>query len=157
MIANRTLYAACWIARIGLASAFLSAVADRLGFWGGPGTAGVVWGNVSNYEAYVAQLNWFVPHALVPVVGWTATVAEIVIAIGLLIGWRLRWFSLAAALLLTLFASAMFAALGPKPPLDFSVLSAVGAASLLFAATGRQDRSRQSHASRSGPNRERLD
>lgn len=120
-------------ARLALAAAFLSAVADRFGLWGPPGSAGVAWGSIENYESYVGLLSWFAPAALVPVLGWIATIAEICIAVGLLIGWQLRWFSLAASLLLLSFAGAMFGALGPKPPLDYSVLSAATAAFLLFA------------------------
>ena len=125
--------AASWFARVALAAAFLSAVADRFGLWGGPGTEGVAWGNLANYEAYVAQLNWFAPAAVIPALGWAATVCEVVVAVGLLVGWRLRWFALAAGVLLTLFGATMLAAFGPKPPLDYSVFSAAGAAFLLFA------------------------
>ena len=139
MIEDRRIYCASWIARVALAAAFLSAVADRLGFWGVPGTAGVAWGDVANYEAYVAQLNWFLPAMLISPVGWCATFAEIAIAIGLLIGWKLRWFALAAAILLAVFASTMCVAFGPKGPLDYSVLSAASAALLLFAITSKAD------------------
>lgn len=139
MIEERKTYWASWVVRVALASAFLSAVADRLGFWGAPGTAGVAWGDVANYEAYVAQLNWFLPTTLISPVGWCATFAEVVIAIGLLIGWKLRWFALAAAILLAVFASTMCVAFGPKGPLDYSVLSASGAALLLFAVTSKTD------------------
>lgn len=135
MTVDRKVYRTSWVVRVALAAAFLSAVADRLGLWGAPGSAGVAWGDVAHYEAYVAQLNWFLPSALISPVGWIATFAETVIAIGLLIGWRLRWFALAAAILLTVFASAMCAAFGPKGPLDYSVMSAAGAALLLFAVT----------------------
>lgn len=133
MIVDRKVYWASWIVRIALASAFLSAVADRLGLWGAPGSAGVTWGDVAHYEAYVAQLNWFLPSVLISPVGWIATLAELAIAVGLLIGWKLRWFALAAAVLLAVFASTMCVAFGPKGPLDYSVLSAAGAALLLFA------------------------
>lgn len=127
---------ACWAVRIALAAAFLSAVADRLGFWGPPDSPGIAWGNIARYEAYVAKLNWFVSPTLVPILGWTATVAEVLIAIGLIVGWQLRWVALAAALLLATFATAMAASsLGPKSPLDYSVLSAASAALLLFAVT----------------------
>ena len=132
---NRSVAIACWTVRIALAIAFLSAVADRLGIWGPPGGPGVAWGSVEKYEAYVAQLNWFLPQSLVPAIGWAATIAEVLIAVGLIIGWRLRWVALAGAILLTTFAAAMFAALGPKPPLDYSVLSAASAAFLLYAVT----------------------
>ena len=126
------LYLANWAVRIALAAAFLSAVADRIGLWGPPGTEGVAWGDIKTYESYVALLNWFLPTALIPLVGWTATIAEVVIALGLLIGWRLRWFALAAAILLTLFGLTMVIAFGLKSPLDYSVFSAATAAFLLF-------------------------
>ena len=134
-MANRRLIAACWVVRLALAASFLSAVADRLGLWGPPGAAGVSWGSVPKYEEYVAQLNWFLPAALVPVVGWTATACEAMLAIGLLIGWRLHWVAFMAGILLTAFAVMMAVALGPKSPLDYSVPSAAGAAFLLAALT----------------------
>lgn len=127
--------AATYFVRFALAAAFLSAVADRFGFWGAPGTEGVAWGDLENYESYVALLNWFAPESMTPALGWTATIAEVAIAVGLLIGWKLRWFALAAGVLLTAFAAAMCVTLGPKPPLDYSVLSAASAAYLLFAIT----------------------
>ncbi len=128
--------ASCWaglFVRIALAAAFLFAVADRFGFWGAPGTRGVAWGNIENYDEYVGVLIWYAPATFIPVLGWIATIAEISIAVGLIVGWQLRWFALAAGLLLSTFACAMFAALGPKSPLDYSVFSAAGAAFLLFA------------------------
>jgi len=132
---DRLTAAACWVVRIALSAAFLSAVSDRFGLWGPPGSAGVSWGSVANYETYVAKLNWFLPRSLVPVVGWLATVAEVSLAFGLIVGWRLRWVALAAGLLLATFATAMAFALGPKSPLDYSVPSAVGAALLLAAVS----------------------
>ncbi|MGZ6265812.1 MAG: DoxX family protein [Candidatus Limnocylindrales bacterium] len=112
--------------RLALAASFLSAVADRLGLWGPPGAAGVAWGSVPKYEEYVAQLNWFLPSGLVPVVGWAATACEVTLAIGLLIGWRLHWVAFVAGILLTAFAVTMAVALGPKSPLAYSVPSAAG-------------------------------
>ncbi len=131
----RMIQVASWLVRGALAAAFLSAVADRFGLWGEPGSEGIAWGSIENYESYVALLNWFLPSSLISPVGWIATICEIVIALGLIIGWQLRWFALAAGILLTLFATAMLVALGPKPPLDYSVVSAASAAYLLFAVT----------------------
>jgi len=130
---DRIIRLACWAVRLALAASFLSAVADRLGVWGPPGASGVAWGSVPKYEEYVAQLNWFLPAGLVPVAGWAATSAEVLIAFGLVIGWRLPWVALAAGLLLTTFAVTMAVALGLKPPLDYSVPSAAAAAYLLAA------------------------
>jgi putative oxidoreductase len=125
--------------RVALALAFLSAVADRFGLWGKPGRPGVSWGNMGQFNAYVAKLNWFLPAAVIPLTGWAATAAEILLGLGLLIGWRLRWVSLASALLLLCFGLTMLLALGPKAPLDYSVFTAACAAFLLFAVQRKRN------------------
>jgi len=102
-----------WLLRIALAIGVLSAVADRFGLWGPPGSPGVAWGDLTRFNAYVAKLNWFIPAGLIPAVGWASTMAETGLALALLIGWQLRWASLASALLLLSFAATMTVALGP--------------------------------------------
>jgi uncharacterized membrane protein YphA (DoxX/SURF4 family) len=128
--------AAQWFLRVALAAGFLSAVADRFGLWGPVGAANVAWGAWQPFVDYVAKLNWFAPPASTPILAWAATVAEVVLGIGLLIGWQLRWFALAAGLLLLSFAITMTLALGVKAPLDFSVFAAAGGAFLLAASAG---------------------
>ena len=120
--------------RVALAAGFLSAAADRFGLWGPAGAANVAWGAWQPFVDYVAKLNWFAPPASTPILAWAATVAEVVLGIGLLIGWQLRWFALAAGLLLLSFAITMTLALGVKAPLDFSVFAAAGGAFLLAAS-----------------------
>ena len=129
--------AAQWFLRVALAAGFLSAVADRFGLWGPAGAANVAWGAWQPFVDYVAKLNWFAPPASIPILAWTSTVAEVVLAIGLLVGWQLRWFALGAGLLLLSFAATMTLALGPKAPLDFSVFAAAGGAFLLAASAGK--------------------
>ena len=131
------LSAAQWFLRVALAAGFLSAVADRFGLWGPAGAANVAWGAWQPFVDYVAKLNWFAPPASTPILAWAATVAEAVLGIGLLIGWQLRWFALAAGLLLLSFAITMTLALGVKAPLDFSVFAAAGGAFLLAASSGK--------------------
>ena len=131
------LSAAQWFLRVALAAGFLSAVADRFGLWGPAGAANVAWGAWQPFVDYVAKLNWFAPPASIPILAWTSTVAEVVLGIGLLIGWQLRWFALAAGLLLLSFAITMTLALGVKAPLDFSVFAAAGGAFLLAATAGK--------------------
>lgn len=41
--------------RLALAAGFLSAVADRLGLWGPPGTPGVAWGGFGPFLAYTGR------------------------------------------------------------------------------------------------------
>lgn len=114
-----------------LAVSFLSAVADRFGLWGPPGSANVAWGNWSNFLDYVAVLNSYAPAVLIPALGWIATVAEVVIAIGLLVGWKLREFATAAGLLLLLFALVMTFSNSIKTAFDASVYTASAGAFLL--------------------------
>ena len=129
--------AAQWFLRVALAAGFLSAVADRFGLWGPAGAANVAWGAWQPFVDYVAKLNWFAPPASIPILAWTSTVAELVLGIGLLIGWQLRWFALAAGLLLLSFAITMTLGLGVKAPLDFSVFAAAGGAFLLAASSSK--------------------
>jgi putative oxidoreductase len=124
-----------WFLRLSLAIGFLSAVADRFGLWGPPGTAGVAWGSWAPFVAYVAKLNWFAASAIVPMLAWVATVAEVGLALGLLLGWQLRWVALASGLLLLAFALTMTFALGIKAPLDYSVFAASAGAFFLAAST----------------------
>ena len=118
--------------RYALAIAFLSAVADRFGFWGAPGEGNVAWGSWSNFLDYTALLNPWAPKAFVSVLGSIATLLEITFAIGLMIGVRTKIFALGSAVLLLVFALSMTFTLGIKSPLDYSVFSASGAALLLF-------------------------
>jgi hypothetical protein len=124
---------AAWILRLALAISFLSAVADRFGLWGQFGAARVVRGDFEHFTAHTARLLWFLPSPLVTPAAIAATGAEIILAGGLLVGWRLHLWAFAAAALLLSFALTMSCALGVKAPLDYSVWTATAAAFLLGA------------------------
>ncbi len=132
--------AAQWFLRLALAAGFLSAVADRFGLWGPPGAPGVAWGDWQPFLDYVAKLNWFAPQASIPGLGWAATLAEVVLALGFLIGRHLRWVAFAAGLLLLSFALTMTLALGVKAPLDFSVFGVAAGAFLLAVISNKRER-----------------
>jgi len=117
--------------RFALGASFLSAVADRLGLWGPPGTPGVAWGAWGPFVAYAGVLNAWAPDALVEPIAWIATGAEIVFGVGLIVGWKVRWMALGSGALLTSFALSMAVYDGIKAPLDFSVFSAAAGAFLL--------------------------
>lgn len=134
-MSTKVFHTAVLLLRIALAAAFASAVADRFGIWGQPGANGVSWGDLSHFNAYVAKLNWFLPSAIIPALSWTTTALESLFALALLVGWQIRWISLASALLLSSFALTMATALGLKAPLDYSVFTAASAAFLLFSVT----------------------
>ncbi|HEX8148373.1 MAG TPA: DoxX family membrane protein, partial [Pyrinomonadaceae bacterium] len=106
--------------RLALGAAFLSAVADRFGLWGAYGEPGVAWGDFAHFTAYTATLNWFAPAGLIPALAWAATVAEVALGLGLILGLYTRASALLSGLLLLLFAAAMTLALGVKAPLNYS-------------------------------------
>ena len=140
MTKARIMGAAQWFLRLTLAAGFLAAVADRFGLWGPPGASNVAWGDWQSFVEYVAILNWFAPEPVIPALAWAATLAELLVALGLLIGWQLRWVALAGGLLLLSFALTMTMALGIKAPLDFSVFGVAAGAFLLAAISGGSER-----------------
>ena len=117
--------------RFALAAGFLSAVADRFGLWGPADTPGVSWGEFTPFLDYTGKLLWFLPAGLVPASGWASTALEVALAVGLVAGVRLRAVALASGVLLSVFAVTMTVALGPEPPLSYSVWSAAAGAFLL--------------------------
>lgn len=127
--------------RVALAAGFLSAVADRFGLWGMPGTPGVAWGDWSHFLSYTGRLIWFLPSSLMPMAGAVATLAETALAFLLLIGAWPRRTALASGLLLLSFALAMTFALGIKAPLDYSVYAGAAAAFYLAATAALPQRS----------------
>jgi hypothetical protein len=131
--------AARWFLRVALSASYLSAVADRFGFWGMPGVKGVAWGSWSHFLEYTGFLNSFVPPAAIPALAIAATALEVIIPLGLLTGWRLQAFALASGALAAAFFATMILASGFKPPLDYSVFT-VSAASFYLASTLRGKR-----------------
>jgi hypothetical protein len=137
---SRLRWHGAWILRLALAVSFLSAVADRFGLWGQFGVSGVAWGDFEHFTTYTARLLWFLPSSLVTRAAILATGAEIVLAGGLLVGWRLHWWAFASAALLLSFALTMSCALGVKAPLDSSVWTAAAAAFLLGVVASIRDK-----------------
>jgi uncharacterized membrane protein YphA (DoxX/SURF4 family) len=119
--------------RLALGLSFLSAVADRFGFWGAYGRPHVAWGDFARFIAYTGKLNWFAPTAMLPTLAWMATLAETLLGLALILGIFTRITALLSGLLLLLFALTMTFALGIKAPLDASVFSASAGAFLLAA------------------------
>jgi hypothetical protein len=121
-------HVAKWALRLSLSAAFLSAVADRFGWWGGPGAPNVAWGSWKPFVGYTGKLLVFLPPAMVQIVAFVATAAEIGLALLLLSGRRSKVVALASAGLLLAFALAMTFSLGIKAPLNYSVFTAAAAA-----------------------------
>jgi len=117
--------------RIAVATAFLSAVADRLGYWGPPGSPNASWGNWENFLAYSNKLNFFVSPLIGELLAVTATILEVVFALLLVIGYKTRITAILSGMLLILFAVAMTVAFGIKSTFTYSVWIGAGACFLL--------------------------
>lgn len=127
-------YASLYL-RLALGTAFLSAVADRFGTWGPPGTPDVAWGDFHNFLVYAAKLNPWFPASWVPTVGWVATFCEIVFGAALILGCRTRTAAFLSGILTLAFALGMACGVGIKASLDYSVFTA-SAASFVLASMG---------------------
>jgi len=118
-------------ARLAVALGFLSAVADRFGLWGAPGSPNVAWGNFGNFANYTQQLLYFAGQKTSTVLAMIATMLETVLGLLLLLGLWTKKAAILSGCLLCLFALAMTFALGIKAPFDYSVWSGAGTCFLL--------------------------
>ncbi len=100
---------------------FLSAVADRFGFWPAKISA---WGNWENFLKSTQELNPFIPESFVPIFGIVATSAELIFGLCLLIGFKTQLFAKLSGVLLLVFALAITYAYGIKGAFNYSVFAA---------------------------------
>jgi uncharacterized membrane protein YphA (DoxX/SURF4 family) len=121
-------------ARIALGAAFLSGIASRFGLYG----KNIGYGNFANFVKYTAEVNSFMPAFTIPFLAWSATAAELILGIALILGVWPRWVALGSAVLLAIFGITMAISFGIKSPLDYSVFSASAAAVLLALYEGRK-------------------
>ena len=115
-------------ARLALAVAFLSGVADRFGLYSG---RNVGYGDFQGFLNYTAKVNSFMPASTIPFLGWSATFFEFTFGVLLVLGIWTRWVALGSAVLLVLFGTAMAISFGIKAPLDYSVFTASACAVLI--------------------------
>jgi hypothetical protein len=112
--------------RMSLAAAFLSAVADRFGWWAPFGQGS--WGSMDAFAAYAHQLVPFASGWLLTAIVWAATATEAALGVLLLTGSRPKLVGAASCLVLITFGAAMAVSLGVESPLSYSVFSAASAA-----------------------------
>lgn len=124
------------ILRVVLGITMLSAVADRFGLWGAPGSPGVAWGNWENFITYTQTLNSFASKSVAGILGALATFFEITFGLFLIIGFKTRITALGTSALMLLFAISMAISVAVKAPFDYSVLTS-SAAALLLSAIGK--------------------
>src|SRR3546814_10129374 len=90
--------------RLAIAAGFLSAVADRLGFWS---VEMSIWGNWESFLAYTQLLNPWVSAGWIPAIGFILPAAEVVFASFLLVGFKTELCAVLSGVLLLLFALSM--------------------------------------------------
>jgi len=140
--ANERLSAIHWekvaglYARLALGTAFLSAVASRFGLW--DHTLDLK--HFSGFLKYAGEVLSFMPTSTIPFLAWMATACEISLGILLIFGAWPRFVSIASAVLLAMFGTAMAISDGLKSPMDYSVYSASSAAVLLAVQAFRDAR-----------------
>jgi uncharacterized membrane protein YphA (DoxX/SURF4 family) len=135
-ILNRAAGCSTVFLRLALGFSFLSAVADRFGFWGAYGQPNVAWGDFAHFVDYTGKLNWFLPTTLFTALALASTMAEILLGFALIMGLFTRIAALLSGVMLLIFSLAMTFALGIKAPLNLSVFSA-SAGAFLLAAYGK--------------------
>lgn len=110
-----------WFLRISLSVGFLSAVADRFGFWSKELSA---WNNWETFAKYTNSLLPFLNYSVAAIIGGTATFLEIVFAVALLTNFKTNLIARCSGVLLLLFALSMAFSINVKAPLDYSVFTA---------------------------------
>jgi uncharacterized membrane protein YphA (DoxX/SURF4 family) len=112
--------------RLSLAAAFLSAVADRFGWWEPFGQGS--WGSMDPFADYTHQLVPIISGSFLTVIVWAATATEATLGVLLLTGWRTKLVGAATCLVLIVFGTTMAVSLGMASPLGYNVFSAASAA-----------------------------
>jgi uncharacterized membrane protein YphA (DoxX/SURF4 family) len=118
--------------RIALGLGFLLPVFDRFGFLGAPGSGKVAWGDWSHFVAYTNQLMPFTNLYTANIAGLLATMAECVLGLCLIIGFKVKWMGLGAAIITLTFALFMIISLGISAPFNYPVFVFTGAGLLLY-------------------------
>ncbi len=111
--------------RFSIAAGFLSAVADRFGLWSKDIS---VWGNWESFLQYTQMINPLLPQSIIPATGAIATIAEVVFALCLIVGFKTELTAKLSGFLLLLFALAMSFSTGIKGAFDYSVFAAAAGA-----------------------------
>ena len=107
--------------RLAISASFLSAVADRFGWWGADVS---VWGNWNKFVDYTGLIIPWLPGVLISFAAAMATGAEIIFAVCLLIGFRTELVARGSGLMLLAFGLSMAFSTGIKGALDYSVFTA---------------------------------
>lgn len=122
--------------RVLVAAQFLLAVADRFGVLGPADAPGVSWGDFTHFIDYTRSITSFLPAGLAPTLAVLATIAEILLGVGLLLGVRLQLAALGATLLLGIYGTSMMISLPAAEQFYYSVF-VLGAGMLAVVTLAR--------------------
>ncbi|TCD29574.1 DoxX family protein [Pedobacter psychrodurus] len=118
--------------RLALAIGFILPVMDRFGWLGTPGSPTVGWGNWSVFLDYTNALMPFLARPVANVMAILATAGELVFAVLLIVGYKIKLAAIGSFLLTLAFAISMFIFANYRAPFNYSVF-VVSASSLLLA------------------------
>lgn len=129
--------------RFALGVGFLLPVLDRIGILGEPGSANVSWGNWSNFAIYANSLMPYFSPKTASFFGLIATIAEALIGILLIAGYKIKFVTYGSFILTLIFALSMLFFAGYRAPFNYSVFVASFSSLLLACVQTGEDQKYQ--------------
>jgi len=129
---NNTPHFAQLFLRLALGIGFILPVMDRFGWLGLPGSPTVGWGNWTLFLDYTSSLMPFLSRSAANIMAILATAGELIFAVLLIVGYKIRLAATGSFLLTLAFALSMLIFANYRAPFNYSVF-VVSAASLLLA------------------------
>ena len=118
--------------RLALGIGFILPVMDRFGWLGAPGSPTVGWGSWPVFLDYTNSLMPYLTRPVANVMAIIATAGELVFAVLLIVGYKIKLAAIGSFLLTLTFALSMFVFANYRAPFNYSVF-VVSASSLLLA------------------------
>lgn len=118
--------------RLALAVSFLAIVADKLGYWGEHESESILWGTWDKYASYFQSLIPFIPAGVAEKIAAATTSLEVVLALMLLVGLKVRWAAIATSIYTFVLVILMFISMHPEAPFNSGLLL-ISSASFLLA------------------------
>ncbi|WP_114940774.1 DoxX family protein [Mucilaginibacter endophyticus] len=119
-----------FLLRLAIAVSFFMAVMDRLGLLGTHGS-GTAWGDWKHFVDYTNTLVPFVNRPLANIIGFVATIAELVFGMLLVVGYRIKEAALGAGILTLCFGLCMAMFVSISAPVNYPVFVFTGSALIL--------------------------
>lgn len=129
--------------RFALGVGFLLPVLDRIGILGEPGSANVSWGNWSNFAIYANSLMPYFSPKTASFFGLIATIAEALIGMLLIVGYKIKFVAYGSFILTLIFALSMLFFVGYRVPFNYSVFVASFSSLLLACVQTGEDQKNQ--------------